>query len=109
MFSFSPIDLVNFRVFDCTPLTTLDYDSFQKIAYPMMKECEILAFFEIENMQFYLCRLVTEIRGTLPNLEMHYIKGIKKLTSGEYLESVIKISMEDVQESDFAQIPQFES
>lgn len=51
-------------------------------------------------MQFFLCRIISEEKGTLPSFEMHYIKGIKKLASGEYLENIWKISLEDVQESD---------
>ena len=75
-----------------------------KAAYPFLKEYEILAFFEIENMQFFLCKVVSFAMGNFQSLEMHYIKAVKKLASGEYLESVLSLNLEDVHESDLPRV-----
>jgi hypothetical protein len=68
--------------------------------YPFLKNSQILAHFEIENMTFFLCKAVTVSKGILPSMELTYIRAFKKLSTGTFLETIVRVNLEDVYDSE---------
>lgn len=111
VFNLNPKDLIYHRLLDNTHLLDSEPDSDEdafEILYPFLRESQILAHFQIENMKFFLCKCQTVSKGILPPMELTYIRAIKRLSTGVFLESITRINMEDVYESNFAQLGNFD-
>ena len=106
--NFSAKDLVYHRIFDNSSLLGKEQkiDIFEQL-YPFLKDASIKAYFEIENMKFFLCRLTTISKGVLIPMELTYIRVFKKLTTGEYLEMYVRLNSNEEQE--YKQIDHFEA
>jgi hypothetical protein len=55
-------------------------------------------------MSFFLLKAVTKPKGILSSMELTYIKAIKKLSSGSYLESLARVNLEEVYDSELKQV-----
>jgi len=79
-------DLVYFGIFQ--------EEILRKKIEPKIKKMKILAFFEIENMQFFLYKLVLHDLMMLSEREIVFIKGIKKISKNEFFEIWKSIPLE---------------
>lgn len=61
-------------------------DSLREKIEGKIQKFKILAFFEIENMQFYMIKMVFSGVMMLGEREVIFVKGLKKLDEGEFLE-----------------------
>lgn len=108
MLNFSPKDLIFHRLFDNTNLLKSNSDDSFELLYPFLKSSTVLAHFQIENMTFLLCKALTISKGILPSMELTYIRAIKKLSTGMYLETITRINLEEVYQSEHTQIDNFD-
>ena len=51
-------------------------------------------------MTFFLCKAVTVSKGILPSMELTYIRAFKKLSTGTFLETIVRVNLEDVYDSE---------